>query len=50
MEPMMVKLILLLGVVNAINGVTSSRIVCYYDTRSSLKEGELKEHWALYRE
>jgi hypothetical protein len=34
------KLIWLVGLVNAINGDSSTRVVCYYDTRSSLKDGE----------
>ncbi|CRL05586.1 CLUMA_CG018142, isoform A [Clunio marinus] len=33
------KLILLLGLVNAINGDSRTRVVCYYDTRSSSKTG-----------
>lgn len=35
------KLIFLVGLINAINGDSSARVVCYYDTRSSLKEGKI---------
>lgn len=35
---LVLKLILLVGLINSING-DSTRIVCYYDSRSSLKEG-----------
>jgi len=33
------KLIFLTGLISAINGDSNTRLVCYYDTRSSLKEG-----------
>jgi len=33
------KLILLVGLIIAINGDANTRVVCYYDTRSSLNEG-----------
>jgi hypothetical protein len=35
------KLLFLVGLINAINGDSSARLVCYYDTRSSLKEGKI---------
>lgn len=33
------KLILLVGLINSINGDSAPRVVCYYDSRSSLKDG-----------
>lgn len=36
---LVLKLILLVGLINSINGDSAARVVCYYDSRSSLKEG-----------
>ena len=42
---LVLKLILLVGLINFINGDSAPRVVCYYDSRSSLKDGMLITRW-----